>query len=238
MIWTWILMCVHLAIAESVTLNTPFMGDFVIEEDGKGKRAVIFVHGENETGAHMARLSDFFASRKLRTVHFDLAGSGERSNEDAVYPFMHLEVQAIIKHLRADGVRDVQCVGSGFGAILCMQAISETTPLSQIGIINPVHTKFNQSLFSNIDAYPKMHPIFVIMGADPIGEHCLARLEDHRKVLLFASSSRKPGMELLITHPDLEEHLRDWVWKKIPDRRAPPIDMTHETTLKGEPLPF
>ena len=56
MIWTWILMCVHLAIAESVTLNTPFMGDFVIEEDGKGKRAVIFVHGENETGAHMARL--------------------------------------------------------------------------------------------------------------------------------------------------------------------------------------
>ena len=105
MIWTWILMCVHLAIAESVTLNTPFMGDFVIEEDGKGKRAVIFVHGENETGAHMARLGDFFASRKLRTVHFDLAGSGERSSEDAVYPFMHLEVQAIIKHLRADGVR-------------------------------------------------------------------------------------------------------------------------------------
>jgi pimeloyl-ACP methyl ester carboxylesterase len=238
MIWTWILMCVQLAIAESVTLNTPFMGDFVIEEDGKGKRAVIFVHGENETGAHMSRLSDFFASRKLRTVHFDLAGSGERSNEDAVYPFMHLEVQAIIKHLRADGVRDVQCIGSGFGAILCMQAISETTPLSQIGIINPVHTKFNQSLFSNIDAYPKLHPIFVIMGSDTNGEHCLARLEEHRNVLLFTSSSRKPGMELLITHPDLEEHLRDWVWKKIPDRKAPPIDMTHETTLKGEPLPF
>ena len=58
--------------------------------------------------------------------------------------------------------------------------------------------------------------------ADMIGEHCLCLdLEDHRKVLLFASSSRKPGMGLLITHPDLEEHLRDWVWKKIPDRRAP-----------------
>ena len=89
-------------IAESVTLTTPFMGDFVIEEEGKGKRA-IFVHGENETGDHMVRLGDFFASRKLRTVHFDLAGSGERSDEDAVYPFMHLEV-CIIKHLRADGV--------------------------------------------------------------------------------------------------------------------------------------
>ena len=96
MIWMWILMCVQFAFADSVTLSTPFMGDFVIEEEGKGKRAVIFVHGENESGAHMARLSDFFASRKLRTVHFDLAGSGERSNEDAVYPFMHLEVQGNI----------------------------------------------------------------------------------------------------------------------------------------------
>ena len=238
MIWTWILMCVQLAIAESITLNTPFMGDFTIEQQGKGKRAVIFVHGENESASNMTRLSDFFASRKLRTVHFDLAGSGNRATEEAIYPFMHLEVQAIIKHLRADGVKDVQCVGSGFGAILCMQAISESTPLSQIGIIDPVHTKFNQSLFSNIDAYPKMHPIFVIMGAGPVGEHCLARLEEHRKVLLFGTSSRKPGTELLITHPDLEEHLRDWVYKRIPNRRAPPIDMTHETTLTGEPLPF
>lgn len=238
MIWMWLAMCWQIAIAETITLNTPFMGDFSIEEQGKGKRAVIFVHGEHESASNMTRLADFFASRKLRTVHFDLPGSGERSNEDAVYPFMHLEVQAVIQHLRDDGVKDVQCVGSGFGAILCMQAISKETPLSQIGIIDPVHTKFNQSLFSNIDAYPKMHPIFVIMGADPVGEHCLARIEARRKVLLFGTSSRKPGTELLITHPDLEEHLRDWVYKRIPNRRVPPIDMTHETTLTGEPLPF
>ena len=136
---------------------------------------------------------DFFASRKLRTVHFDLAGSGGRSKEEAYYPFMHIEVQAIIKHLQNKGVKDIQCVGSGFGAILCMQAISEATPVSQIGIISPVHTKFNQSLFSNIESYPKLHPIFVIMGTDTIGEHCLSRLENHRKVLLFASGSRKSG---------------------------------------------
>ena len=162
---------------------------------------------------------------------------GERSNEDAVYPFMHLEVQASSSTFEQTVCGMYSVLGLDL-VPFCVCRLSETTPLSQIGIINPVHTKFNQSLFSNIDAYSKMHPIFVIMGSDPIGEHCLARLEDHRQVLLFASSSRKPGMELLITHPDLEEHLRDWVWKKIPDRRAPPIDMTHETTLKGEPLPF
>ena len=234
-IWLWLSM---LAVAAPVTLETPFTGTFTIEQQGKGKRAVIFVHGEDESAEHMARLAEFFATRKLRTVHFDLAGAGARVDEDPVYPFVHIEVQAIVAHLRADGVRDVQCVGSGFGAIACMQAISEQTPISQIGIIDPVHTKFNQSLFSNIDAYPKMHPIFVIMGSDLVGEHCLARLEEHRTVLLFATSSRKPGVELLNTHPELEAHLRDWVWKKIPKRRARPVDMTHETSVEGEPLPF
>lgn len=238
MIWMWLVMFLQLSIAETVTFNTPFMGNFPVEVAGDGPRAVIFVHGEGESADSMARLADFFASPKLRTAHFDLAGSGARTESDALYPFAHVEVQAIIAYFRSNGVKDVQCVGSGFGAIACMHAISEATPLSQIGIIDPVHTKFNQSLFSNIDAYPKMHPIFVIMGGNPVGEHCLARLEEHRTVLLFGTTSRKPGMELLIHHPDLETHLRDWVWKKIPDRRAPPVDMTHDVPVKGETLPF
>jgi len=235
---TWIWIWLSLAFATEVTLTTPFMGDFTIEEQGRGRKAVVFVHGEGESASSMARLADVFATRKLRTVYFDLAGSGVRSNQEVLYPFMHLEIQAIIRHLREDGVRDIQCVGSGFGAIACMQAISKETPLSQIGIIDPVHTKFNQSLFSNIDAYPKTQPIFVIMGTSPVGEHCLSRIEEHRQVLLFATPSPKPGMQLLTEHPDLEQHLRAWIWKKIPNRRVAPVDMSQELLSEGEPLPF
>ena len=138
--------------AETISLSTPYMGEFVVQMEGTGSNAVLLVHGENEDSRNMQGYATLFASSKLRTVTMDLAGSGSRETADPMYPFMHLEIRTIMAYLREIGVQDIQCVGSGFGAILCMQAATEVLPFSQIAIIGPVHTKYHQSLFSNLSA--------------------------------------------------------------------------------------
>ena len=239
-LWMWIGLNFWVSQAEATPMNiqTPYLGTFTAEVNGGGHKAVIFVHGENESAQHMQRVAEHFATPSIQTVYWDLPGFGTRSEEDPLYPLMHIEVQALIRQLRVSGVRDVQCVGSGFGGILCMQALSKETPLSQIAIIDPVHTKYNQSLLSNVEAYSKLHPIFVILGSNAVAEHAVGRLEEQREVLLFSSTSKQRGMSLLTEDPALETQLGEWIHKRIPERRAPPVDTTHELTVDGERLPF
>ena len=225
--------------AKTITLSTPHMGKFTVEQQGRGKSAVIFVHDAHEDARNMKRLADLFASPKMRTVYFDLPGSGERAEEEALHPFMHIEVQTIILYLQAKGVKDIQCVGSGLGAILCMQALSESTPLSQIAILGPVNTKYHQSLFSNLKAYPQDHPILVISSQDRVAELCIARLEEEHEVLLYLTDGYQRGTRLIVIDPSLEKPLRDWVWKKIPVKsKSPKVNIEHETKVTGRPLPF
>ena len=225
--------------AKTITLSTVHMGSFSVEQKGRGKSAVIFVHDTHEDARNMERLADLFSSPKMRSLSFDLPGSGTRSEEDALHPLMHIEVQTIILYLREKGVRDIQCIGSGLGAILCMQAISDLTPLSQIAILGPVNTKYHQSLFSNLDAYPDDHPILVLSSQDRVAELTIGRLEEEHEVLLYLTDGYQRGTRLIITDPSLEKPLRDWVWKKIPVKGAvPKVDITHETKVTGRPLPF
>ena len=225
--------------AKSITLSTPHMGKFNVEQKGRGKSAVLFVHDAHEDSRNMERLAGLFASPKMRSIYFDLPGSGDRSDQEAQHPLMHIEIQTIILYLQAKGVKDIQCVGSGLGAILCMQALSEATPLSQIAILGPVNTKYHQSLFSNLDAYPQDHPILVISSQDRVAELCIARLEEEQEVLLYLTEGYQRGTRLITTDPSLEKPLRDWVWKKIPVKaNSPKINIEHETKVSGRPLPF
>lgn len=235
LIWlmTWV------CFADTVTLNTPYMGDFDVQINGAGNSAVLLVHGDLEDQRNMQGYATLFASPILRTVTLDLAGAGTRAEVDPMYPFMHLEIRTVMAYLQQIGVKDIQCVGSGLGAILCMQAATPQLPLSQLAIISPVHTKYHQSLFSNISTYPKNTPMLVISGQGAESDHTIARLEDILKLELNLVTSYLKGTALMVSNPALEKPLREWVWKEMPHHKRPPVvDVTHKPTVEGEPLPF
>lgn len=225
--------------AETVTLSTPYMDEFTVQINGQGDSAVLLIHGDQEDAANMQGYAKLFASPKLRTVTFDLPGSGSRADVMPMHPFMHLEVRTVMAYLRELGVKDIQCVGSGFGAILCMQAATTTMPLSQLAIISPVHTKYHQSLFSNLDAYPKNARILVLSGQNTDADHTIARLEDKLTVELYLVEGYMTGTKLMVSYPALEKPLREWVWKQMPHHKRPPVvNVEHKLTVEGEPLPF
>lgn len=225
--------------AKEIILENPYNGKFIADIEGEGKRAVIFVHDDGSDKRNFAALSHQLANQNLRTVNFDLVGHGERTEARVVDPFMYLDIQTIIKNLRADGVRDVQCVGVGLGGILCMQAISEQTPISQIAIISPISPSRHQSLFTNIDSYPDF-PIFVIAAdQDPISLSAILRLEEKREVILLNPNSLHRGTILLIENPELERELRTWIWKNSDlMRKKPPMKIDVKIEVEGERLPF
>lgn len=228
-----------LVFAKEVMLKNSYNGKFAADIRGKGRKAVIFVHDDGASKSHFEGLAVQMASRNLRTVNFNLVGHGERKNVHVVDPFMYLDIQTIIKELRDDGVRDVQCVGAGLGGILCMQAISEQTPMSQVAIISPASPVRHLSLFTNIDSYPQF-PVFVIAAdQDPIALPTILKLEEKREVILLNPSSTERGTILLVQHPELEKELRDWIWKKSKlMRKRPPIKLNTKIKVEGENLPF
>ena len=153
-------------------------------------------------------------------------------------PFIYLDIQTIILQLRKDGVRDVQCVGAGFGGTLCLQAITTQTPMSQVAIISPITPVRHQSVMSNIDAYPDF-PLFVIAGAqDAISLPAVLRLEEKRTLLLLNPNTSKRGTIILIEYPEMEKELRMWIWKKSDKFPRSPMKIGATIEVKGEKLPY
>jgi hypothetical protein len=178
------------------------------------------------------------ANESLRTVTFDLIGHGERADTVAMDPFIYLDIQTIILQLRKDGVRDVQCVGAGFGGTLCLQAITEDTPMSQVAIISPITPVRHQSVMSNIDAYPEF-PVFVIAGSqDIISLPAVLKLEEKRTLLLLNPNTSKRGTSILIEYPEMEKELRMWIWKKSDKFPRSPMKIDVNIEVKGEDLPY
>ena len=228
-----------MAMASDIQLANSYNGEFSVDIQGAGERAVIFVHDEGEDKRNFAALAEQMATESLITVNFDLIGHGERSSQPVVDPFMYMDIQTIIVDLQKKGVKDIQCLGVGLGGILCMQAISPQTPLTQIGIISPITTVRHQNLFSNYNAYPK-YPLFVIAGnLDSISLAAILRLEEQRDVLLVNVDSATRGTRLLIETPQLELQLMDWIWgsSELMPKRLP-IDIKQEVEVTGERLPF
>lgn len=228
-----------LVFAKEVMLENSYHGRFIADIRGRGKKAVIFVHDDGSSKKNFEGLAEQLASKNLRTVNFDLVGHGNRKDTPVIDPFMYLDIQTIIKKLRKSGVRDIQCVGVGLGGILCLQAISEQTPMSQVAIISPVSPVRHQSLFSNIDAYPQF-PLFVIAAdQDAVALQAIVKLEEKREVILLNAKSSERGTILLVQHPELEKDLREWIWKRSKYlRKKPPLTIDAKIEVKGEKLPF
>ena len=224
--------------AEPLTLQNAYNGKFTINVEGAGDKAVIFVHDDGGDKRNFEGLAGQMANESLRTVTFDLIGHGERTDTVPMDPFIYLDIQTIILQLRKDGVRDVQCVGAGFGGTLCLQAITTQTPMSQVAIISPITPIRHQSVMSNIDAYPDF-PLFVIAGAqDAISLPAVLRLEEKRTLLLLNPNTSKRGTIILIEYPEMEKELRMWIWKKSDKFPRSPMKIGATIEVKGEKLPY
>ena len=230
------------AFAADVLLSNPYNGSFVVDAQGRGKKAVIFVHDDGKDKRNFAYLSGKLATRKLRTVNFDLLGHGERSDEEAIYPLMHTDVRSVIQYLQDQGVTEIQCVGEGIGGTICMQAISDQTPLHQIAIISPVTTLHHQNLFAHIDSYPD-RPIMVITAdQEAHGMRTTIRLEKELSVSTHLVSDYRRGLVLLLEYPKMEQTLVNWI-RRAPDFRGTwdsvrTVEIDHELNVEGERLPF
>lgn len=216
----WLILWMQMAFvwAEDIVLQTQYTGQFTVQTEGQGYRAVIFVPGQEDSKEDFFPVVERTQSAKMRTVVWEMPGKGTRATEEMIAPFLHLEITAIIQYLQAQGVRDIQCVGAGLGGILCMQAISESTPLSQIAMITPVTTELRQNLFTNIDNYPNTDILVMVAFPDVVTEVTIDRLQKHRRVLMRYSTGRFQHALMLVEDPDMVSYLVEWIYKKNPDR--------------------
>ena len=200
------------ALSSTVTLTNPYSGDFPVEIQGEGERAVIFVHDHAQDQRNFGFLARKMASKKLRTATLDLSGHGARAAEDKDFPFMHLDVRTIAQYLQSKGVTDLQCVGEGFGGIVCLQAIGPDVSFSQIAIISPVTSQHYQSLFAHIPGYTSTRPLMVIVSVgDEHGIRCTERLERTTEVVVHEVSGNLRGSPILLEHPQMEQELMFWI---------------------------
>ena len=212
-----LLSMIGLVFAASVELSNPFSGDFSVDVKGKGDSAVIFIHDYASDKRNFAYLSRKLASRKLRTVNMDLSGHGKRKNEEMDFPFMHLDVRTVVQYLQEQGVSDIQCVGEGFGGIICMQALSPQVSFSQIAIISPVALQHHQSLFAHIDGYSSRRGLFLIVSDyDAHGIRTTLRLEEKMDVVVHEVSGTLRGVSILRENPQMERELVRWILR-VPD---------------------
>ena len=199
-------------LASTVTLTNPYSGNFPVEIQGEGERAVIFVHDHAQDQRNFGFLARKMASQKLQTATFDLSGHGERADQEKDFPFMHLDVRTIAQHLQSKGVTDLQCVGEGFGGIVCLQAIGPNVSFSQIAIISPVTSQHHQSLFAHIPEYSSPRPLMVIVSVgDEHGVRCAERLERTTEVIVHEVSGNLRGSPILLEHPQMEQELMFWI---------------------------
>jgi len=214
----WVFMT--LALAANVTLNNPFSGDFSVEVKGRGDTAVIFIHDYASDKRNFGFLSRKLATRKLRTVNVELSGHGKRSNEETDVPFMHLDIRTVVQYLQKQGVRDIQCVGEGFGGIICMQALGAEVQFSQVAIISPVGLLYHQNLFAHLEEYKSHRPLFLIVSdQDAHGVRTTLRLEERTEVVIFEVKSNVRGVSILVDRPEMERELVKWI-TRAPDFRG------------------
>ena len=198
--------------ASTVTLTNPYSGDFPVEIQGEGSRAVIFVHDHAQDQRNFGFLARKMASEKLRTATLDLSGHGVRSNEEKDFPFMHLDIRTVAQHLQKMGVTDLQCVGEGFGGILCLQALGPDVSFSQIAIISPVTSQHHQSLFAHVANYTSNRPLMLIVSVgDEHGMRCSERLDRTTEVVVHEVSGSLRGSPILLDHPQMEQELMYWI---------------------------
>jgi pimeloyl-ACP methyl ester carboxylesterase len=209
-----------IAMAANVSLHNPYSGDFSVEVKGRGDTAVIFIHDYASDKRNFGFLSRKLASRKLRTVNVDLSGHGKRSNDETDVPFMHLDIRTVFQHLQKQGVRDIQCVGEGFGGIICLQALSADVQFSQVAIISPVGLLHHQNLFAHVQEYKSHRPLFLIVSdQDAHGLRTTLRLEERTDVVIFEVTSTVRGVSILVEHPEMERELVKWI-TRAPDFRG------------------
>ena len=211
-----ILQFLFIATALATELSNPLNGSLSVDVTGSGQTAVIFVHGYDGDKRNFEYLSGKIASRGLVTVNFDLNGHGSRSQGSKEFLFMHRDVRTIIHYLQQQNITDIQCVGEGVGGIICLQANSEKTPISQVAIISPVGLFEHQSIFLHIEEYQKrsFRPIYVIVSnQDENGIRTTKRLEEQVDVLanFVDTDGTGEGVSLIRQNLHLERELINWI---------------------------
>ena len=242
----WFFSFLMQAFAQTVDIATPYFENLQIQIEGAGKHAVIFVHGQNESSQNFHRLSGLFAKEGMMTITYDLPGSGMRNQQEAIGALMHLEIRAIVQYLHTQGVYDVQCVGSGLGGTLCLQANSPQTGISQVALIAPVLYEEEQYLLGNIDAYPDWPILFLVGSTDMDSQRALQKTSNYRKVIEGYAPGIPSGTKVLSANTALENVLMEWIWRTHPDLPAhPPMafdnsvpsDAIKTTSLEALPEP-
>jgi pimeloyl-ACP methyl ester carboxylesterase len=102
------------------------------EQQGKGKPALVFVHGwSNNTSVWNAQMSHF--SKKYRVIAVDLPGFGESGNNRTNWTMSSYgeDVAAVIKKLN---LKQVVLVGFSMGAYVSIET-AKTAPENLIGLV-------------------------------------------------------------------------------------------------------
>lgn len=103
-------------------------------------KGVVLVHQEGRSAADWRFVSERLAKSGFTVVAPDLRGHGTSAAKtltEADYKNMIADVDAAVKWLRAQGAKEISCVGASLGANLCLQSAARDPGVVNVVLLSP-----------------------------------------------------------------------------------------------------
>jgi len=133
-------------------------------------RGVLLVHQSGKSSKDWQMLTDVLNRAGFSTAAIDLRGHGQSDKAgsalvEADYLNMAKDLDAGLKWLRKQGVKDVACVGASLGANLCVRAAAEDGAFTGLVLLSPAIKYNGISSGKAIREYGE-RPVSIVVSSD------------------------------------------------------------------------
>jgi alpha-beta hydrolase superfamily lysophospholipase len=180
-------------------------------------KGVVLVHMEGREASDWDYLADKLHRSQLRTVaptlrkHGAAAAAGAPTEAD--WPKMEQDVMAAVAWLRAQGVKEVSCMGAGIGANLCTRVAAGDPAMVNLVLLSPGLKINGVSALDAMTAYGD-RPALIVASADDryaavSADKMASVAQGQVRFELLPEAGR--GTKMLSRDPSLEGTVLSWL---------------------------
>jgi len=180
-------------------------------------KGVVLVHMEGREAADWDYLADKLQRGQLRTVAPTLrkhgAATAAGAPTEADWPLMQLDVAAAVAWLRAQGVKEVSCLGAGLGANLCARVAAADPAMVNLVLLSPGLKINGVSALDAMVTYGD-RPVLLVASADDryaavSADKMASMAKGQVRFELLETAGR--GTKMLSREPSLEGTVLSWL---------------------------
>ena len=183
------------------------------------EKGVVLVHMQGRHAGDWSYFGEKLARSKMQVVMPDLRGHGKNVPEgqtaplaEADYLAMEGDVRAAVAWLRAQGVKQVSCVGAALGANLCAKVAADDPQVVNLALLSPGLNYKGVRIADAVSRYGDRPLLMVASQDDSYAYTTVIKLEERAKdaeVKLFEKAGN--GTKMLSREPELEGMLQSWL---------------------------